>query len=183
MPDITIRPEAAQDIDAIRDVNIAAFRGHPYSQQTEHLIVAALRAARALELSLVAERRGRVVGHIAFSRATVGDPAGGWFLLGPVAVSPDCQRQGIGSALVAAGLDALRARHAKGCVLVGDHAYYGRFGFRTFPGLSYEGVPGEHVLGLPLAGDTPRGPIRAHAAFGIDAAPPPDPDTGPASGT
>jgi predicted N-acetyltransferase YhbS/uncharacterized protein YndB with AHSA1/START domain len=171
LPEVTIRPEAAPDIDAIRDVNLAAFRSHAVSEQTEHLIVAALRAAGALELSLVAEWRGRVVGHIAFSGATVGDDARGWFLLGPVAVAPDCQRRGIGSALIVAGLDALRARDAKGCVLVGDHAYYGRFGFRTFPGLSYEGVPGEHVLGLPLTGGTPRGPIAAHAAFGIDAAP------------
>jgi putative acetyltransferase len=172
LQNVTIRPEVALDADAIRDVTLAAFRGHAYSQQTEHLIVAALRAAGALAVSLVAEWRGRVVGHVAFSEAAVGDDARGWFLLGPVSVAPDCQRRGIGSALVLAGLDALRTRDAKGCVLVGEHAYYGRFGFRTYAGLSYEGVPGEYVLGLPLTGDPPRGSISAHPAFRIEPAPP-----------
>lgn len=169
MADIVIRPETSGDVEAIRQVNVEAFRDHPVSRQTEHLIVDALRAAGALEVSLVAVRDDRVVGHIAFSKASVGDAEAGWFLLGPVAVLPEVQGQGIGSALVMAGLDELRAMHARGSVLVGEAAYYGRFGFRTFPELAYEGVPHEYVLGLMLADDAPRGQIRAHEAFEIEA--------------
>ena len=72
-----IRSETPQDLDAIREVNIAAFAHHPFSHQTEHLIVEALRAAEALELSLVAEVDREVVGHIAFSAASIGDASEG----------------------------------------------------------------------------------------------------------
>ncbi len=64
-----IRPETANDYDAIRNLLIAAFADHPYSHQTEHLIVEALRADAAIVAPLVAEVDGQVVGHIAFSRA------------------------------------------------------------------------------------------------------------------
>jgi len=168
MPQIEIHPETASEIDGIRDINIAAFRDHPISRQTEHLIVDALRDAGALEVSLVAVSEGRVVGHIAFSKARVGDSESGWFLLGPVAVRPDLQGQGIGSALVESGLDELRSKRAAGCVLVGDPGYYRRFGFSTFPGLEYEGVPGEYVLGLPFGDAEPSGRIVANAAFEIE---------------
>jgi putative acetyltransferase len=168
MPEITIRPETPSDIDAIREINVAAFLDHPYSHQTEHLIVDALRAAGALEISLVALRDERPGGHVAFSKATVG-ASKEWFLLGPVAVLPELQRQGIGSALVGAGLEQLRSRGAPGCVLVGDPGFYRRFGFRSFPGLAHEGVPDENVLCLPFGVDAPRGSIHAHDAFSVEA--------------
>lgn len=167
MTAILIRPERLGDIEGIRQVNIEAFRDHPFSQQTEHLIVEALRDAGALSLSLVAERDGRVAGHIAFSPAVVGESGPGWFLLGPVAVLPELQHEGIGSALVEAGLVELRSCGAAGCVLVGDAGFYSRFGFATHPGLEYEGVPGEHVLGIAFAADPPRGVIHAHEAFEV----------------
>lgn len=171
MSDVLIRPETASDVGDIRAVNIEAFRDHPISQQTEHLIVDALRAAGALDVSLVAVHEGRVVGHIAFSKASVGDRHGGWYLLGPIAVLPRFQDQGIGSALVDAGLGELSARGAVGCVLVGDPAFYGRFGFTTFPGLAYAGVPPQYVLALPLADDVPSGDIGSHEAFTIEPRP------------
>lgn len=144
-------------------------RGPSYSQQTEHLIVDALRAAGALSVSLVAVLDGEIVGHAAFSPALVGDASTGWYLLGPLAVLPEHQGRGIGSLLVEAGLERLKACDARGCALVGDSGYYSRFGFRIFPGLVYAGVPGEHVLGLPLGADAPTGEIRAHEAFLIEA--------------
>ena len=174
MGQIEIRPETSSEIDDIRDINIAAFRDHPISRQTEHLIVDALRDAGALEVSLVAVSEGRTVGHIAFSRASVGDSEFGWFLLGPVAVMPGVQGQGIGSALVESGLEELRSSRASGCVLVGDPGYYRRFGFAIFPDLAYEGVPHEYVLALPFAESVPRGRIVANAAFEIE----PEPDGG-----
>lgn len=167
MTEITIRSESARDADPIRAINVAAFQDHPYSQQTEHLIVDALRADGALAVSLVALRDDQPVGHIVFSGARVGTASEGWYLAGPVAVLPVFQRQGIGSALVRAGLAELRSRGAEGCVLVGDPVFYGRFGFRTHPGMAYEGVPDEFVLGLPFGDLGPTGEITAHEAFGV----------------
>ena len=160
-----IRSETSRDLDAVRAVNIAAFAHHPFSRQTEHLIVEALRAADALEVSLVAEVDGEVVGHIAFSAASIGGASSGWFLLGPVAVLPDRQGKGIGRALVETGLEALRSRGACGCVLVGDPAFYCRFGFRQEPGVAWEGVPDENVLCLSISGDAPFGAVSCHPAF------------------
>ena len=160
-----VRPETEQDLEGIREVNIAAFRGRPYSQQTEHLIVEALRAAGALEVSLVAESDGDVVGHIAFSAAEVGASSTGWFLLDPLAVRPARQGEGIGRALVEAGLDALRSREARGCVLVGDPAFYTRFGFTQDPRVTWSGVPQENVLFILMSGEMPAGEVEHHPAF------------------
>jgi len=165
---VTIRPETPRDVPAIRRVNVEAFADHPVSRQTEHLIVEALRDAGALEISLVADADGEVVGHIAFSAARIGDAREGWRLLGPVAVLPDRQGEGIGRALVKAGLAELRSRGARGCVLVGDPAFYGRFGFAAVRGVTVEGVPPEYVLCLPFGGDTPRGEVEHHPAFSIE---------------
>jgi putative acetyltransferase len=168
---IEIHPETEREIADIRDINVDAFRDHPISRQTEHLIVEALRDSGALEVSLVAVSEGRPVGHIAFSRAPVGDAESGWFVLGPVAVLSSLQGQGIGSALVEAGLGELRARRASGCVLVGDPGFYSRFGFSAFPDLAYEGVPHEYVLGLPFTDAAPCGLISANQAFEIQPEP------------
>jgi putative acetyltransferase len=165
MTRLSIRPEQPHDVADIRAVNVAAFADHEYSQQTEHLIVEALRAAGALEISLVAEADGAVVGHIAFSSASVGTSAEGWYLLGPIAVLPAHQAAGVGSALVEAGLALLRDRAARGCALVGDPGFYGRFGFRHYEGVTCEGVPDEFVLCLPFDGSQPRGEIVYHEAF------------------
>jgi putative acetyltransferase len=164
---LEIRSETARDVDGIRQVNTEAFRDHPISRQTEHLIVEALRDAGALEVSLVALNEDRVVGHIALSTACVGDSESGWYLLGPLAVLPDLQRRGIGSALVESALAELRSAGADGCVLVGDPGYYGRFGFTTFPWLTHEGVPDEYVLAIPFTEAAPQGQIRAHKAFEV----------------
>jgi len=167
-----IRPEVPADHDAIRDINIAAFASHPFSRQTEHFIVEGLRLAGALAISLVAEyAAGRPAGHIAFSAARIGGRDQGWYLLGPVAVPPDRQRRGVGSALVRAGLAALADLDAQGCVLVGDPAFYARFGFRRAASLVYPGVPPEVVLCLPLAGPEPAGAVAHHPAFELSGPP------------
>ena len=162
---MTIRNETPADIDAITDVTTEAFKAPPYSSHTEQLIVLALRAAGALTISLVAELEGRVVGHIAFSPVSISDGSAGWFGLGPVSVVPELQREGIGSALVNEGLGRLRALHAKGCFLVGNAAYYGRFGFRNGVGLVYGDAPAEVSLALALDGPIPQGTVTFHEAF------------------
>jgi putative acetyltransferase len=164
-----LRPETETDLAAIDRIHLEAFKDHPYSHQTEHLIVRALRVAGALTLSLVAEAEGEVVGHIAFSPASIDGQDRGWYTLGPLAVQPAHQGKGLGAALVLAGLEDLRALGAQGCVLVGDPAYYTRFGFRHEPTLRVEGVPPEYVLCLPLRGAIHGGLVTHHPAFFVSA--------------
>ena len=166
---VKIRAEGAGDIAGIRAVHVAAFADEPYSQQTEHLIVDELRAAGALRVSLVAECEARVVGHIAFSPVMIDGVDLRWYALGPVGVLPPMQRQGIGSRLVRAGLDHLRRFGAEGCVLVGESAYYERFGFRQCDELTMDGFPGEVQLCLALQGSEPRGRVEHHPAFSVQA--------------
>jgi putative acetyltransferase len=165
---LLVRPETPADIEAIRHINIVAFDDHPKSVHNEHLIVDALRDAGALQLSLVAEQDGKVVGHVAFSAASIGG-IGEWALLGPVGVLPQWQRRGVGSALIREGLETMRARGVRGCVLVGDAAYYRRFGFAQGVGVTCGGVPEEAILCLPMLGDTPSGELAYHLAFSVKA--------------
>ncbi len=160
-----IRNETESDVKTISDVTKAAFANHPISNQTEHFIIHALRAAGALTISLVAEVDGRVVGHIAFSPVTVSDGSGDWYGLGPISVLPERQKQGIGKALMHEGLSQLKARGAQGCVLVGDPDYYERFGFRSLPELTHEGVPQENVLTLLFGENKAHGVVSFHQAF------------------
>lgn len=161
-----IRDETPADVDAITRVTIAAFATLAISAHTEQHVIRALRAAGALTLSLVAERDGRVVGHVAFSPIQVSDGSPHWFGLGPVSVLPELHGQGIGSDLIRTGLARLKERGAQGCALVGDPGYYRRFGFKPIAGLMYEGVPPPYFLALPFGGPEPQGVVRFHEAFG-----------------
>lgn len=165
---VVIRSETAADVDAIRDVTIAAFKTLAISSQTEQFIIAALRAAKALTVSLVAELDGRVAGHIAFSPVTISDGARNWYGLGPVSVLPEYQRQGIGKALIAEGLSRLKEMHAQGVCLVGHPDYYKKFGFRNVAGLVLEGVPQEVFFALSFDGHFPQGTVTFHEAFMAD---------------
>lgn len=121
-----IRPETSADHAAIQELHQAAF-GNP----AEANLVAALGDGGYTEVSLVAEREDRVVGHILFSRLLIHTAQGAVnaLSLAPLAVCPEHQRQGVGSELVRAGLDAcLRGGHLIVTVL-GDPNYYQRFGF------------------------------------------------------
>ena len=160
-----VREEAPDDIEPIDAVTRAAFRDHPFSHQTEHLIVRGLRAAGALNLSLVATMAGRVVGHAAFSPVSIGAQNPAWCGLGPVSVRPAHQRSGIGSSLIRSALRRLRERGVAGCVVLGDPAYYSRFGFAPHAGLVYPGPPANHFMALALEGVAPFGEVRYHPAF------------------
>ena len=162
------RIECRQDRDAITRVTIAAFKDHPFSRQTEHFIVNALRSSSALTVSLVAEFEDQVVGHIAFSPIAISDGTSHWHGMGPVSVLPDHQRQGVGTALVNEGLSRLRAAGSRGCALVGPPDYYARFGFANRPGLIHEGVPQEVFLVLPFDEPLPTGTVTFHEAFSAE---------------
>ena len=146
-------------------VTAAAFETLEISSHTEQFIVAALRAADALTVSLVAELDGRMIGHIAFSPVTISDGTEDWYGLGPVSVLPEYQRQGAGQALIWEGLSRLKALGARGCVLVGHPGYYPRFGFRNPTGLVVEGVPPDAFFALSFDGRIPQGVATFHPAF------------------
>ena len=165
--ELVIRKETAADVEAIRNVVADAFEHHPHSNQTEHLLVDALRHAGALSVSLVAEADGIVVGHIAFSPVTIAGKSCNWYGLAPVSVLPEFQGEGIGSRLVKAGLERLHELGAKGCVLLGEPEYYGRFNFALRDGLTLAGVPPEYFLVLPFTEDEARGVVVYHKAFDI----------------
>jgi putative acetyltransferase len=162
---LLVRDETPADIDAIADVTVEAFKSLAISSKTEQFIIRELRAVNALTLSLVAEIEGQVVGHVAFSPVEISDGSESWYGLGPLSVLPESQRKGIGKALVEAGLSRLHTLRAQGCCLVGDPRYYNRFGFRSIPGLVYEGIPQEYVLALPLIATIPQGAVTFHKAF------------------
>lgn len=163
-----IRDETAADATAITAVTVAAFETLEISSHTEQFIVAALRAANALTISLVAEMDGRVIGHIAFSPVRVTDGTPDWYGLGPVSVLPQYQRRGVGKALIETGLSRLKDMGARGCCLVGHPEYYTKFGFENAPGLVHEGVPPRFFFALALDGHTPRGAVTFHEAFKAD---------------
>lgn len=167
-PDVTIRNETSDDASAISEVTIAAFNTLEISNHTEQFIIEALRAAKALTVSLVAEMDGRVVGHIAFSPVTISGGTPDWYGLGPVSVSPEYQRQGIGKALIREGLAQLREMHARGCCLVGHPEYYKKFGFDNVPELVHEGVPPEVFLAMSFDGNIPQGTVTFHEGFKAD---------------
>ena len=123
---IEIQPETEQHRAAIWKVNQAAFEG-----DAEANLVDALRDSGFAEVSLVAEVDGKVVGHILFSRAAIVTNVGtvDALSLAPMAVLPSHQRQGIGSRLVEAGLQACRERGYKIVVVLGHPEFYRRFGF------------------------------------------------------
>lgn len=120
---IEIREEQPDDIAAIRDVNTRAF-----GQDQEARIVDRLRQNGAARLSLVATLRDRVVGHIMYSPIAVGESIVG-AALGPMAVLPEHQGQGIGSMLVRAGTARLEEAGCPCILVIGHPAFYPRFGF------------------------------------------------------
>ena len=167
-PKIVIRRETDSDVSAITEVTAAAFKTLEISNHTEQFIIAALRAAKALTLSLVAEADGRVIGHIAFSPVSISDGTRNWYGLGPVSVLPAYQRQGIGKALIQEGLSRLKGMNAQGCCLVGHPDYYRKFGFSNMSGLVHEGVPQEVFFALSFDGHTPQGTVAFHEGLKAD---------------
>jgi putative acetyltransferase len=125
----------------------------------------ALRSAGQLALSLVADAEGTLIGHVAASPVSISDGASGWFGLGPISVLPQHQGHGIGSQLVREALRLLRRRGACGCVVLGEPAYYRRFGFQTDPGLVIPGVPQEYFQAMSFDSSQPRGIVTYHEAF------------------
>lgn len=163
----TIRQEKPGDEAAIAAVTAAAFAGKAYADGDEDTLPAKLREAGALVLSLVAVQGKTVIGHLALSPALVGGAK--WLGLGPVAVLPDKQGQGVGSALVTTSLSVAQSYGRGGVVLMGDPAFYGRLGFEASGALTYDGKPSKHIQVVTFNGnaaDDVSGDVQFHSAFG-----------------
>ena len=166
---IVIRPERPSDVAAIDAVTVAAFLEAPHTGYNEQLIVKALRDDSALSISLVAEIDGVVVGHVATSSVAISDGTSGWLGLGPISVLPELQREGIGSRLMRALMTLMESNGYGGCVLLGDPAFYSRFGFEPQAGLVLPDVPPEYFLAVAFIAPMPIGTVTYHAAFSLPA--------------
>ena len=165
MNKIIIRPEKVQDIDAISEVIRLAFLDVEYSSHTEQFIVNELRRNHTLSLSLVAEIDQKIVGHVAISPVALSTHESGWYGLGPIAVLPTMQKQGIGSQLMQSALELLKKQGAKGCVLLGEPLYYQRFGFKSYPDLILKNVPPQYFQALSFNDAIPKATVKYDAAF------------------
>jgi putative acetyltransferase len=156
-----IRPEAPGDREGARRVLLGAF-----GQLHEARLVDDLRAAGDLALALVAEL-DEIVGFVAFSRLILDNANAHALALAPLAVSPKRQRQGVGHALVREGISRAGAAGCDALIVLGDPAYYGRFGFGPAPPCLTTPYDGPHlrVLALSPQGAKLSGAVRYPAAF------------------
>lgn len=174
-PSVHLRTEQPEDTAVIREISRAAF-----GAETQARLVDALRAAGAVTLSAVAVHGaslaseqgsetsqqpllrdeellgGEVVGHVLFTPVIVSTDEGDAELLGlgPVAVSPTRQHQGVGTMLVSGSLEHLRTRGYRGVVVIGEPGFFRRFGFIQASRYGLVGdpqVPDENFMALPLS--------------------------------
>jgi len=148
---VELRVEQPQDVAAIHDVNELTFE-----QPAEANVVDELRRTCPEHVSLVAEEDGAVVGHVLFTPATIRSEGRKVIGMGlaPLAVLPERQGRGIGSALVEKGIELLAERGCPFVVVLGHPGFYPRFGFEraSAHGLrsQWEGVPDEAFMVLVL---------------------------------
>lgn len=192
-PSFRIRPERAKDYEAIRQVISAAFAKKSHLRHREFEVVEKLRSAGQLSVSLVAttgvehtqqgeDAEGEVVvGYVAVSPVRIlsngaeaksggKDEAGnvddqGWYGLGPVAVRPDLQGKGIGTALIWKAREVLIELGASGWVVCGRRELYARFGFDKSEGLWVDGVPETRFFCATLQEDIDRNHLHGEARY------------------
>jgi predicted N-acetyltransferase YhbS len=177
---ITIRPEKPADVAARETLLDVAYGASRFAKPSQRL-----REGREPMLSFVAFEQGRLIGTVRLWAVSAGTGRAA-LLLGPLAVHPDCRQRGIGSALMRRAIRAARVAGHRALVLVGDAAYYGRFGF-TAASTGALSMPGQYeghrllalelapaalagARGRILAGDVRRPARRAAASVGVSQA-------------
>jgi putative acetyltransferase len=146
-----IRAEENTEIETIYNLNVLAF-----GQSAEASIIDRLRQSGCNLLSLVAIENEKIIGHILFSPAMIKGPNGTMTGMGlaPLAVSPESQRQGVGTQLVKKGIEELKYAHCPFILVLGHSEYYTRFGFEKASAYGIEcqwaGVPDEAFMILWL---------------------------------
>ena len=174
MNNVLIRLEQPGDYRTVEALTRDAFWDVYKPGCDEHLVAHRLRTHpdSVPELDFVALDGDRIVGNIMYSRAAIVQPDGTRFpivIFGPLSVHPDCQRRGIGSALVRHSLEKAKEMGFAGAALTGSPDYYPRFGFR--PGRDFgitdaEGNSSDYLMALPLAADTlPAGVLTESEVF------------------
>lgn len=164
MTGLIIREARDSDRESIRWICEAAF-----GQPAEGRLVDALVADNDAVLELVAERDGTLVGHILFSTLLVESPNRGFsaVALAPLAVAPDAQKQGVGTALVEEAHRQLRQAGETLSVVLGDPAYYGRFGYTNARAAGFDSdYQGQYLQAVAWGRDVPSvGKLIYAAAF------------------
>jgi predicted N-acetyltransferase YhbS len=130
---LLVRAERPGDVAAIRAVTQAAFSASAFGHDGEAELIDRLRSACPEIVSLVAEREDRLIGHVLFSPVGIQNDESyrKGMGLGPMAVLPEFQGCGIGSALINTGLAMLRDGGVSFVCVLGDPVFYSRFGFQA----------------------------------------------------
>ena len=166
MTKLTIREELPADEAAIRELTLRAFIGHPYSDGDEADVINRLRADGDLYLSLVALDGEEIIGQVTYSQARLSNGETGWMVVGPIAVEPSRQGEGIGRGLIERGEAEMKARGAKGITVLGDPRLYARFGFVQGTPMQLEGELGEFLQVKSYGAPIPAASISYAPAFG-----------------
>ncbi|MCI9616465.1 MAG: N-acetyltransferase [Eubacterium sp.] len=168
-----IRKEELKDYERIYSVVKAAFDSAEHSDGNEHDLVNALRKGEAFipELSLVAEMDGKIVGHIMFTRAKVGDDI--VLALAPLSVLPEYQRKGIGMSIIKEGHGIAQKLGYEYSVVLGSEKYYPRAGYVPADSLGIKppfDVPSENFMAYKIKKDAFNicGVIKYAKEFGIE---------------
>lgn len=158
---VRIQPESWNDADAIRAVHLAAF---PTPAEAD--LVRMLHDDLASEISLVAIVDGEITGHVLLSRMQVDGDGRSYRALGlaPVAVLPERQNQGIGSALIEKALDRAKGRDEEIVFVLGEPDYYRRFGFTREAAAPFASpYAGPYFMARPFGVDLPSSGTAAYA--------------------
>lgn len=148
-----IRQEKTEDYNSIYALVKAAFESAKQADGNEQDLVAALRKGKSYipELSLVAEENGKLIGHIMFTKATVGQTE--VLALAPLSVLPEYQRKGIGMALIEEGHKIAKLLGYGYAVVLGSEKYYPRTGYVPADTLGIRPpfeVPRENFMAIKL---------------------------------
>ena len=148
---IVIRPETPEDFIAIDQINDAAF-----GETAQSRIIRELRDANEVLWSKVLEKDGQLIGHLLFYRVLIdGQPIAAG--LGPIAIHPDIQKQGHGSALIKDDLKTCDPEKHQIVFLLGHTSYYPRFGFTSELGAQFTSPwPRPAFMGLQLNLNAPQ---------------------------
>lgn len=170
--DIQIRPERQEDYQQVRELVQDAFALAEHSDGDEHDLIERMRLSPEYipELSLVAVSGDIILGHIMFSKITIGQSEA--IALAPLSVRTDWQRKGIGRLLVTAGHELASGMKYTCSVVLGNPLYYSKFGYEkasVYGIIAPFDVPNEYymVCDLGNTGDIPQGNVIYSDAFGI----------------
>ncbi len=159
-----IRRETETDLDGIYDLIKVAFQTAQVSDGSEQDFAVRLRGSENYipELALVAETKGRLVGHIMLTRIYVEQEKERFesLILAPLSVLAEYRNQGVGSMLIRESLVLAKKMGYKAVFLVGNPDYYQRFGFKKSAdyGIRYAGdIPEQYVMALELVSDALKG--------------------------